>query len=532
MLGQCSEANGLPETSSPAPLNVSRHLPSALRNVLSNWAGFACSSVIAFFLSPFVVHHLGNSAYGIWVLVGSLTGYLGLLNLGVRAAVTRYVAQFHAEGDDQEASAVASSALTIFLVAGALAIFLSLTFAVFLVPVFHVPDNYRFGARVIVVLAGLNIAISLVGGVFGGIVAALHRFDLINLIEVGNAVFAAGAIILALSAGNGLITLAMINLAFAIVTGLVFAGVALRLYPALSIQFADCDLAHLKMILSFGVYAFVLQLSYILAFYTDSIVIGAFLGVNFITMFAIAGNLMNSSRSLISGISTTMTPRASTVQATGGQGEVKELLLKATRLATLVMLPIAVTFLLRGTSFIQLWMGAEYGVQSGRVLWILALALIFVAGDQVATSIVMGIGKYRLMVIVVCVEALCNVVLSIALVRRMGIAGVAWGTTLPSMVMSLLFWPWYVRYALGIPIRSYLISTWFRPALAVMPFALLTYCIETLWPAPNLPVFFLQVGAILPTVIFASWYSCLDRSQRTMYAQQFVAPALRTLGWT
>jgi hypothetical protein len=33
-------------------------------------------------MSPFIVHHLGTSAYGMWVLVGSLTGYLGLLNLG------------------------------------------------------------------------------------------------------------------------------------------------------------------------------------------------------------------------------------------------------------------------------------------------------------------------------------------------------------------------------------------------------------------------------------------------------------------
>ena len=233
---------------------------------------------------------------------------------------------------------------------------------------------------------------------------------------------------------------------------------------------------------------------------------------------------------LISGISTTMTPRASTVEATGGQGEVKELLLKATRLATLVMLPIAVTFLLRGSSFIRLWMGAEYGEQSGRVLWILSLALVFIAGDQVATSTMMGIGKHRLVVIVVCVEAVCNVALSIVLVRRMGIAGVAWGTTLPSLAGSLLFWPWYVRYALGIPIRSYLISTWFRPALAVMPFGLLTYWIETLWPAPNLLVFFLQVAAILPTVVFMSWHSCLDQPQQRMYAQQFVKPALRALG--
>jgi len=85
----------LAEVTSPVDsLASGQRLPSALRN-LSNWAGFACSSVTFFFLSPFVFHHLGNSAYGIWVLIGSLTGYLGLFNLGVRGALTRNVARFH-----------------------------------------------------------------------------------------------------------------------------------------------------------------------------------------------------------------------------------------------------------------------------------------------------------------------------------------------------------------------------------------------------------------------------------------------------
>ena len=159
-------------------------MPSALRNVLSNWAGFACASITSFFLSPFVVHHLGNSGYGIWVFLGSLTGYLGLLNFGVRGAVTRYVARFHVEGNHQEASAVTSSALLIFVVAGMLSLLLALVCAAFVLPMFHVSRDYQSAARVVVILGGVNIAVSLIFGVFGGVVAALHRFDLSNRIEI------------------------------------------------------------------------------------------------------------------------------------------------------------------------------------------------------------------------------------------------------------------------------------------------------------------------------------------------------------
>ena len=515
--------------SSPGSPFAQPHLPSALRNVLSNWGGFLCSSIIAFFLSPFVVHHLGNSAYGIWVLVGSLTGYLGLLNLGVRSAVTRYVAQFHAESNDGEASSVASSALAIFIAAGAVAVLLSFALAKVSVGLFHIPESYRFAARIIIVLAGFSIAVSLIGGVFGGILTALHRFDLSNLIEASNSVLSAIAIVAVLSAGKGLIALSVVNLSFAVAACLAYAAVAFRVYPDLKLRLSGCDRDHLRLIFSFSVYAFLLQISFNLIFYTDSLVIGNLLSVSLITFFAIAGSLVNYSRMMIGGISTTMTPRASALEARSGQEEVQKLLIKATRLATIVILPVGMTFLLRGGSFIRLWMGQAYADASGHVLWILTLGLLFVAADQVATSTMMGIGAHRLVVSVVCGEALCNLVLSVLLARPMGIFGVAWGTALPSLAVSFLFWPWYLQRTLKIPVRRYVMSTWVRPAIAVIPFTLLTYGLEKGVPPSSIFVFLGQTAAILPVAAFASWYICLDHSDREDYTRRFIQPALKTI---
>ena len=64
----------------------------------------------------------------------------------------RYVARFHLEGNDQEAGAVASSALAIFLSTGTLAFLLSLIFATFVVIVFHIPQIYQFESRAVVIL--------------------------------------------------------------------------------------------------------------------------------------------------------------------------------------------------------------------------------------------------------------------------------------------------------------------------------------------------------------------------------------------
>ncbi len=97
----------------------------ALRNVLSNWGAFVLNAGIAFFLAPYVVGVLGAEAYGVWILVGSLVGYLGLLDVGVRGAVTRYIATHHAAGEHRDASHIASAGLVFFAAAGLGAIALS-----------------------------------------------------------------------------------------------------------------------------------------------------------------------------------------------------------------------------------------------------------------------------------------------------------------------------------------------------------------------------------------------------------------------
>src|SRR5262249_54703595 len=156
------------------------------------------------FLSPFVVHRLGNSAYGVWTLMVSLTGYLGLLDFGVRGSVTRYVARFHARGEHDSAGRLVSTALMIFSCAGILAILLSSLIAWRGSHLFRIPPEYQGQASVVFALAGISVAGALLGGVFGGVLVGLHRFDLTNLTEIITSTIRAAATVVALLLGKGI----------------------------------------------------------------------------------------------------------------------------------------------------------------------------------------------------------------------------------------------------------------------------------------------------------------------------------------
>src|ERR1700740_2199712 len=147
------------------------------QNILSNWMALAVSTAIGFFLAPYIVHRLGNVAYGVWVLVASLSAYMGLLNFGLRGAVMRYVSKGNAQGNHAEAQEAVSAALWI-RVWISLAVFLAgAVFAQVFPHVFAVPAEMVHPARMAILLTALTVAMNLWSGVFAGVLTALHRYD-------------------------------------------------------------------------------------------------------------------------------------------------------------------------------------------------------------------------------------------------------------------------------------------------------------------------------------------------------------------
>jgi hypothetical protein len=117
--------------------------------------------------------------------------------------------------------------------------------------------------------------------------------------------------------------------------------------------------------------------------------------------------------------------------------------------------------------------------------------------------------------------------LSIGLVRVIGVVGVAWGTTIPHLATSLIFWPLYARRTFGVTRSQYALSTWGRPAAAAIPFAVLTVLIDRTWQAPGMGLFFLQVLLSLPALFLGFWQACLSSAERRGILSRIFSPPVR-----
>ena len=83
----------------------------AAKNVGAIWLNLLVHGLVGLFLSPFILHRLGDELFSLWVLIFSLSGYCGLLDLGIRSAVVRYTAKVVQLEDREGLARIVSTSL-------------------------------------------------------------------------------------------------------------------------------------------------------------------------------------------------------------------------------------------------------------------------------------------------------------------------------------------------------------------------------------------------------------------------------------
>jgi O-antigen/teichoic acid export membrane protein len=467
------------------------------QNVLSNWLSLAIATVVSFFLSPFVVHRLGNVVYGVWVIIASLVAYMNLLDLGLQSAVIRFVSKGIAQENHEEAGQTISGALWIRLWISLAIVCAGLVFSVGFNHIFVIPAALQTAARIAVLVSVATVAMNLWCGVFRGVLVALHRYDLTSTVSIVQTSVRALGIVLLLRSGYGILALVLWDLCTSIAGNAAIISLCFRIYPRLKIVFNRPDRTTLHRLWNYSSYVFLINLAVQVVYYTDNLVVGAFLSPAAVTLYAIGGIVIGYARQIVGSMTTTFAPLASTFEAEGKYDDIQRLLIHGTRAALVVSLPIEIALFFRGQTIIRLWMGEQYAHSSATVMKILLLSVVFSSANATSGGIVYGMEKLKRVAFWAVAEGAANLTLSIILVRQIGIYGVAWGTTIPSVIIELLLWPRLVCRLVAIPVRTYLWQTWFRTALAVIPFAAGCAAAERFWPASNLPAFFLQIAALL-----------------------------------
>lgn len=439
-----------------------------LKNVGSSWFALGLNVAVGIFLSPFILHHLGDDAFGLWVLIFSVTGYYGLFDLGIRSSIVRYVAKYSAVDDNDSLNRLINTAMLAYGCIGLVCMAITLAGTYYVDRWFTVAPNFLVTARWLLLTVGTAVALGFPLGIFNGILEGLQRFYLMNSTSVAATVIRAVLIVVALKHGRGLLTVAFITVAMPLLSQSVNAAMVLHL---LRLRFTtrNLDRSMVKLIASYSGTTFMIIIAQRLRFKTDAIVIGSFLSAAAITYFAIASRLLDYASEVVSSLAQIFVPMSSQSEAQGDTERLQKLLVVGNRACALIIFPISAVLIILGKSVIEAWVGAKYVPLSYPVLLILVVPQTLMLAQSASGRILWGVAKHRVLAYVVLIEGAANLILSILLVRHYGIIGDAIGTALPLTCTMIFFLPQHLCRVLGLRLWTYLRHTYALPLTLCAP---------------------------------------------------------------
>jgi len=424
-----------------------------LRNTASNYIGKFLTLGTWFFLTPFILRHLGVTTYGLWTLVGSLVGYGTLLDFGIASAVTKYVAEYHARREIALARSLVATTLCLYTALGAIAIVLSIIAAPFFPALFNVPAGERATATWLLLLMGLNIGLSIPCTTPIAVIKGLQRFDLANLISTTATLTSAITTVVILLAGGGVLAMVAANIVILLATQIPTIWLVHRIAPDLRFGWRGAERRLARTVIGYSWSIFVIQVSGRVQTQTDEIVIGAFLPLSLVTPYAIARRLSEVAQNLTDQFMKVLLPLASELHAENDQARLRALFVISTRLTLALFLPIGGTIMLLARPVLGLWVGEAYTPYAYLVV-ILTLASLIDTSQWPAGSILSGVARQRPLAAMSVGAAAANLALSLVLVQRLGVAGVALGTLIPTVLECFFLSAPYTLRTLGVSFRE------------------------------------------------------------------------------
>src|SRR5262249_40780328 len=158
--------------------------------------------------------------YGVWIVLGALTSYFGLLDLGIRASVGRHVAFHHSAGARRAVNETLSAAVVVLASVGGIAAAAVMLGGPLFFRFFDVPLERQVEAGLALKLVAVNLAVWLLANAFDATLWGFQRFDRINVVDIPVSLLRAGLTFTLIGSGGGLAVLAGITLGTTAAAGL------------------------------------------------------------------------------------------------------------------------------------------------------------------------------------------------------------------------------------------------------------------------------------------------------------------------
>ncbi len=419
--------------------------------VLLGYCAIVLRNVLTLVLIPFIIHHVGVSQYGLYSLVASLAGYLIILELGLANTTVRYLSKFKATDDVVEQSRFLGIILSIYAVITVVVTLVGLWLWQQIPQLFDQSlqaDEIDLLQQCFIILL-LNIVITLMSNSFTGVISAHERFTFQKSIEIIAFLLRCLAVMLALDAGFDILAIVVIDTAISLFHAVVrISYVWLKL--KIGVVFHLPDKETLREIF---LYTFFIALNVIvnqINWRVDNFIIASFTNSQAIGIFNIGNQLIFSFIAFASAVSNIFAPKLfKMVTLKASMSALTDELIHIGRLQMIVLGYILAIFVTLGPLFIQLFVGKDFSLAYW-VAFIPMLPFTFVLAQTSTNAVLQAMNKHKVRSLLLLATALLNIIISVVLVKEIGMLGASIGTAVTLFFGELVLVNIYLSRVIGL----------------------------------------------------------------------------------
>lgn len=406
-------------------------------NVVTTYLNFLVGMVVVFLMTPFIVSKIGVDLFGLWTLVFSIVGMVGLMDFGFATAAVKYVAETIGSDDTAGRNRILG---TLFAVYSALGLVCLGIVALIAGPAsgwFDLTPEQGSDFTLLIWLLGTAVAAGFPLSVFRAALTGAGRLEVVNGTTVILTLLQAGMTVWFLLSGYGLVGMGIAAVVYMLGQTLFLIPWCYRLIPGFSISPRLFSRPQVRELLSFSVYAFVANVAVLIILRIDPLVIKLFLPLAAVAVYGIASKIAEYSFLLNKQFSNALMPLVSQSHGRGDADTILKVLIDGTRFLMGVAVPFLALLWYYAGDIIHLWMGPDFA-ESTPLLRILLIAVFFSTLQLNAANVLGMTGHHKAVAYSMLGSAGLNLVLSILLIQVFALTGVAMATLIAAFAIEML----------------------------------------------------------------------------------------------
>lgn len=428
----------MPQTIRP---NGSERRRAFVTNLASFYTSDALQLALYILITPYLLRYLGKSQYGLLAVADSVLGYLGLLNLGLTPVLTRHVAASEAVDDTQRSETLMSTAFTLFGALGLVGMLLAFGVALTVGQLFHIEQPLVPACAAFLAIKGCEFAIATPLQVYAAGNYAMQNMVILNTIRGVTGIVDALGIFLIVHFDLGLRAIAVLALLNAALSGWLNRRSLRRVVPNLRVRVASASRKCAQELVGYSAFFALDTVIVLIVLKTDEIVIAGAIGSGAVAIYAIVGQTSRGLMSVASRISGTLYPSYAALAERQDFQQLRGIFRRAMDATLFVSAGLSVLFIAFFAQLLEFWLGLPAGEVPQGVVAALGAVIMSIAPVTVASRYIGAVGLIQRVAVISVVEGAANLALSLLLIGRLGLTGVALGTLLTQTATTTWFNP-------------------------------------------------------------------------------------------